>query len=76
MDKALELWKRVFRECGSPYTFPLQDRVCFFCGGIDFRHKLGCIWIEAKKLVEENVKFADANVLEVIVNGEIREKKL
>jgi hypothetical protein len=53
MDKALELWKRVFRECGSPYTFPLQDRVCFFCGGIDFRHKLGCIWIEAKKLVEE-----------------------
>ena len=51
MDKALELWKRLFEFVDDPYV----DWYCFFCGRPEgMFHQPNCIWIEAKKLVEEN----------------------
>ena len=59
MDKALELWKRLFEWTGtdpSEIDWISGDKICFFCGMVKDKqpHASDCIWIEAKKLVEEN----------------------
>ena len=59
MDKALELWKRLFERTTSPWiesnAFDIDAEYCFFCSEWrDEGHAPDCIWIEAKKLVEEN----------------------
>jgi len=58
MDKALELWKRLFEWTEQPFVYiDYGDtyRKCFFCDADDvgIGHEDDCIWIEAKKLVEE-----------------------
>ena len=54
--KALELWKRLFEWTDSPYEeWEDGSFLCFFCGTEEsMPHAPDCIWIEAKKLVEEN----------------------
>ena len=55
MDKALELWKRLFEYTSNPYEKVDGEEWCFFCTATKgYSHEPGCIWIEAKKLVEEN----------------------
>jgi len=59
MDKALELWKRLFEWwLDDPYKYEGGEyRECSFCGEFEpFSHKPNCIWIDAKKLVEENIE--------------------
>ncbi len=56
MDKALELWKRLFEWTKDyPYYTEIDGSViCYFCGAppqVD--HFSSCFWIEAKKLIEE-----------------------
>jgi hypothetical protein len=52
LKKALELWKRLFVIKKHPQQY-LDDGSCFFCGAYEGnQHISGCIWIEAKKLVE------------------------
>ena len=54
MDKALELWKRLFEWTDDPYEGDEYGKQwCFFCGEDYPTHIIDCIWIEAKKLVEE-----------------------
>ena len=58
--KALELWKRtIVNETpwvgdGMGDELDPGDMDCFFCGNYYPNHADYCIWIEAKKLVEES----------------------
>jgi hypothetical protein len=55
-NKALELWKRLFEKVKNPYErWSLGDWRCIFCQSEKREpHASDCIWIEAKKLVEES----------------------
>jgi len=68
-ERALNLWKRFFAEIDYPYEDQVisgwYEKSCFFCGeikttgaqGVDTTsHKKDCIYTEAKKLVEEELK--------------------
>ncbi len=51
--KALDLWRRWFREFGEPW-FTFEDTLwCFFCDGTDERHKRGCIYVAAERLLRD-----------------------
>ena len=49
---AMELWRRWFREFGEPW-FKAEDGElwCVFCDGTSERHKRGCIYMAAERLV-------------------------
>lgn len=54
MDKGLELWKQWFDWDGEPWTSDDYGRTdCFFCGESYPSHSEDCVWVHAKKLLEE-----------------------
>ena len=51
--QALELWRRWFREFGEPW-FLFEDQLwCFFCDGTNEKHRRGCIYVAAERLLNE-----------------------
>lgn len=54
-DRALSLWKEWFDYNGIPWERDADnwDSSCFFCGKGHPEHEGNCVFIRAKKLIEE-----------------------
>lgn len=50
--EALELWREWFERFGQPWFEQDGELWCVFCDGADRRHKRGCIFVKANRLLE------------------------
>jgi hypothetical protein len=55
--EALFLWAEFFRTDPDPFLEGV--RWCFFCGEIEERHKPGCIYLRAQKIVNESRELSE-----------------
>ncbi len=76
-DTALQLWREFFGERGrgSYFDSPCGDAECFFCGESIYNEEEGhdpdCVYIRAKKLLEERETEIPPTILDRSLNERI-----